>query len=116
MIMLPRTHIHKIPPDAQHAPLHYCKIVDINILMHCTFTYTIKHSTNENCHNIQAYPDYIIIYTKISGCRNVPNDTWHTKLNPGVIKVRLPGRTTTFSKLKNTALPDTYQLAKKSEL
>ena len=66
-----------------------------------------KTFCKKNCHKIQTYPGYIKINTKILGWENLPNDTWHTNINSGIIKVRSPWRTTTFLKRKHTMFTDT---------
>ena len=52
----------------------------------------------------------------MTGKENVPNNTWSTKLNLGIIKFRAPGRTATLSKHKNTMFLDTACPEKKFAL
>ena len=97
-MLLPDKHPQKILTVAHRTLLHPHTIIHAKIIMIWTFSHIRKLSTNDNCYNIQTYPVYIIVYTKRSGWDNVPNNTWRPNLNPGIIRVREPGRTTTFLK------------------
>ena len=106
--ILTHAHLHKIPPTAHNITLHNHTIIHMTLFKHRPFTRTRK-----NCHNIKTYPGYITIYPNMSRWGIIPSVACCKWGSP---TVNFPGITSTSSKRTSATFPETGCPAKRRSI